>query len=94
MKKILVSGCANCPYLRVYDNGSNQGFNSISHGECAHPSFVIKRDLPSAMVLTVEFLASGSGSDYNNITNVNPQGHPDWCPLPDEFRAYNPITCK
>ena len=90
MKKILVSGCANCPYLRVFNDGSDDGFNSIVRGECTHPSFKIHRDLPVAMMSAGEFLI------YKNedATTVNPQGHPCWCPLPEEIQIYNPTNIK
>ncbi len=39
MKQILVSGCANCPYLTIYSDGADEGIDSIIHGECKHPSF-------------------------------------------------------
>ena len=34
MKKILVSGCANCPYFIAWNDGEGNGFASISSGEC------------------------------------------------------------
>ena len=93
MKKILVSGCANCPYLRVFDDGAGNGYDSIVHGECTHPSFKIRTELPGAMVTPTEFLAYGSGAECNKITNVKPQGTPPWCPLPEEIQIYTPTNC-
>lgn len=38
-KKLIVSGCANCPYLVVWNDGKENGWKSISSEECRHPSF-------------------------------------------------------
>lgn len=41
MKKILVSGCANCPYLTVWNDGDGEKepLDRICSGDCRHPSF-------------------------------------------------------
>lgn len=41
MRKILVSGCANCPYLTVWDDGNEEKepHDRICSGDCRHPSF-------------------------------------------------------
>lgn len=82
MKKILVSGCANCPYLKVYNNGDGK----ISSGECTHPSFYVKADLPIVGMMPREFLG------FNENGSLVPNNMPIWCPLPDEIQIYNPNT--
>lgn len=83
MKKILVSGCANCPYLIVWNDGENNGFESIVRGECRHPSFQIKRDLPPATMDPVVFLDHLYPKGEERIF-LNAGRTPGWCPLPTE----------
>lgn len=92
MKKILVSGCANCPYLRVFDDGEDNGIKSISHGECHHPSFKIHKALPAAMMIRSVFLEFDHTKDDDPVSNVKAYGVPHWCPLPNEPVIYSP-TC-
>jgi hypothetical protein len=57
MKKIAVNGCATCPYLTVYNDGEDNGFDSISHGRCNHPAF--NRELPTPIVAAETFFDYG-----------------------------------
>lgn len=84
MKKILVSGCANCPYLIVWQDGEDKGFESIKHGECRHPSFRIHKDLPAAIMSRAAFLEFDYTKDNEPVSNVKACGTPRWCPLPNE----------
>lgn len=84
MKKILVSGCANCPYLIVWQDGENNGFDSISSGECRHPSFQIRRDLPATRMSRSVFLEDDHTQDDKPIISTKAYGTPRWCPLPNE----------
>ena len=93
MKKILVSGCANCPYLIVWKDGEGKGFESIRRGECRHPSFQFHRELPAAMMSRSEFLEFDHTKDNEPVSSVKAYGAPYWCPLPDEIKVYNPTTC-
>lgn len=93
MKKILVSGCANCPYFIVWDNGEGKGFESIKHGECRHPSFRIHRDLPAAIMGKAAFLEFDVSKDDEPVSNVKASGTPPWCPLPNEG-YYEPLSCN
>lgn len=80
MKKILVSGCANCPYLKIWkdENGN------VSSGECEHPSLWVKADLPPAGVPKRVFYI------INETGRLEPSGYPSWCPLPNETGVYSP----
>ena len=84
MKKILVSGCANCPYFIVWNDGEGKGFESIKHGECRHPSFKIHRDLPAAIMSRADFLEFDYKQADMPVSNVKAHGIPRWCPLPNE----------
>ena len=74
MKKILVSGCANCPYFKVWKDETGK----VSSGECEHPSFYVKADMPTTgMPLRVFYCINETG-------RLSPDGSPYWCPLPNE----------
>ena len=89
MKKILVSGCANCPYLIVRQDGEDKGIESINFGECRHPSFRIHKDLPAAIMGRAAFLEFDYTKDNKPVSNVKADGTPHWCPLPNEYVEYN-----
>lgn len=82
MKKILVSGCINCPYFKVWNDGEGK----ISHGECEHPSFYVKVHIPTIGIPRRIFYC------VNETGRLEPGGIPNWCPLPNEPIAYYP-TC-
>lgn len=94
MKKILVSGCANCPYFIAWNDGEGNGFASISSGECCHPSFQIRKDLPATIMSRSVFLEEDLTKDDNPIIGVKANGIPCWCPLPEEIQIYNPTNIK
>lgn len=81
MKKILVSGCANCPYLNIWNNGEGNGVDSITGGDCSHPSF--SNQLMRPRMTGNVFLHFDPRDDKVCGTKVG--GTPDWCPLPHEI---------
>lgn len=80
MKKILVSGCANCPYLKVWRNENGE----LSSGECNHPSYYVNTELPTVRMGVEFFVVQCISPDGRNVSTANPQKHPHWCPLPNE----------
>ena len=85
-KKIIVSGCANCPYLTVWNDGQGNGYDSICTGTCKHPSFN-KELLTPQMRSTVFFQYSmevvNSDERHGEVVSTKPGNTPDWCPLPN-----------
>jgi hypothetical protein len=85
-KKIIVSGCANCPYLTVWNDGKGNSYDSICSGSCNHPSFN-KELLTPHMCPTVFFQYSietvGSDERQGEVVETKPGVTPTWCPLPD-----------
>lgn len=80
MKKILVSGCVNCPYFKIWkDEGG-----TISSGECKHPSFYVQAGLPGTGIPKRLFYC------INETGRLEPGGSPSWCPLPNEIGVYLP----
>ena len=86
-KKIIVSGCANCPYLTVWNNGEGKGINGIVHGSCNHPSW--NRELLSPVFDSEVFFqyeaenVDGERVDFSDVSRLKPDQTPQWCPLPD-----------
>lgn len=80
MKKILVSGCINCPYLTVYNNGQENGIDSISSGEYKHPSF--HKELLNPIINSTVFIEYTVGEPALAISGKIKT--PDWCPLPND----------
>jgi hypothetical protein len=87
-RKIIVSGCANCPYLTVWNDGEGNGINSISSGDCRHPSFNKEcsppRFPPTVFFQYTEENVDGERLNYSNVFGTKPAGIPDWCPLPND----------
>ena len=87
-KKIIVSGCSNCPYLQVGRNGENDGLKSIVVGTCKHPSF--NRELISPYFHSSIFFqyqsvdTDGNRVDYSDVHSLRASGTPNWCPLPSD----------
>lgn len=80
MKKILVSGCANCPYFEIWKDEED----NISSGECKHPSFYVKADLPITGIPKRLFYC------INETGRLEPGNFPIWCPLPNDIEGYSP----
>ena len=78
MKKIIVSGCCNCPYLTLWNNGEGNGIDSITTGDCSHPSFN-KQLFPPKFNCTVVLYYDTEGK----AKNTNADKTPEWCPLPE-----------
>jgi hypothetical protein len=66
-KIITVSGCANCPFLQVWNDENG----NLLCGTCTHNSFNKELGEPQ---INIEVLTDGNG--YNK-----PTGMPEWCPL-------------
>lgn len=87
MKKIIVSGCSNCPFLIVWNDGEGNGMDSICSGSCTHPS--LNKELPQPRFPSTVFLRYEVESvdderlDASKVFDVRPSGTPDWCPLPE-----------
>ncbi|MCX4301698.1 MAG: hypothetical protein OSJ35_05650 [Alistipes sp.] len=85
MRKILVSGCANCPYLTVWNDGNEEKepHDRICSGDCRHPSFHKELGFPhfnrEVFLPDTEIPTSDT-----KVRLVDPAGTPDWCPLPKE----------
>lgn len=86
MRKINVSGCANCPYMLVnFDNSSLEPIH-ISSGTCTHPSF--NKSLPQMRIgpaNLIEYEYRNQGDDFSGTEETgygNPNETPQWCPLP------------
>lgn len=77
-KKIIVSGCANCPYLIIWNDGLGNGLDSITTGECRHPSF--NKELPGTRMSPI-FI--GYDADGKADGTAIAYASPDWCPLDD-----------
>lgn len=73
MKKLLISGCANCPYLNVWNDGLGNGVESITSGTCNHPSW--HKELPKPKIEAAVLLEQ---KEYKI-------GCPHWCPLPQHM---------
>lgn len=81
MKKILVSGCVNCPYLTIwYDGGED--INYISRGICNHPSFPKSLQPPTIGCNVLLSYNPNTGE----IDGIHPNRTPDWCPLSDDVK--------
>ncbi len=79
-KKIIVSGCSNCPYLIVWNDGEGNGQESITKGECRHPSY--HNELPNPLFDAPVFLHYAISG--HKVTGVKATGRPESCPLPDD----------
>lgn len=70
-KKIIVTGCFNCPFLTVWYNDNSQGLDGISSGSCKHPS--ISKQLEEIIIDADTFLyydqqmagARGARADFH-----------------------------
>jgi len=85
MKKILVSGCINCPFLQVWNDGQGNGIDSITSGQCNHPSF--HKELLKPKMSPNVFISYIPNSDSDIKNEWVDQGKiktPDWCPLPND----------
>ena len=87
MKKIIISGCCNCPYLTVWNDGTSKGKESIVQGSCNHPSFN-KELLTPYFSSTIFFKyqtenTAGERVDFSDVYCLKPNGMPEWCPLPN-----------
>lgn len=78
MKYIKVSGCGNCPYLTVWNDGNGNGVDSICAGTCGHPSF--NNQLGHARMDSNVFFNNRKEEDFKSLIA---DGAPEWCPLPD-----------
>jgi len=81
MKKILVSGCCNCPYLILWNDGEGNGMDSIKSGECRHPSF--NSQLPNPQFLSPVIFKYDSEIFPLQVESVKANATPTWCPLPE-----------
>ena len=85
MKKILVSGCANCPYLIIWNNGdeSKDPIDRICYGECTHSSF--NKELNRPIISREVFLPNVKpfAGPTSELRRMSPSGIPEWCPLPE-----------
>lgn len=85
MRKIAVSGCANCPYLTVHYNNSRLD-NQIVFGSCKHPSF--NNHLPEMRIGPTKFIEYEATTIDDDYSGEEPTGYgspdttPKWCPLP------------
>lgn len=86
MKKIKISGCANCPYLSIYFYNSENGEPHVSYGTCNHPSF--NKSLPGMPLGAANFVAFGCQTIDEDYSGTEPTAYgvpddtPKWCPLP------------
>ena len=69
-KIITVSGCSNCPYLKVWNDGEKK----VS-GSCSHYSW--NKELGEPYMDIKELQREYKGGVMVN----NPVGIPEWCPL-------------
>jgi PHP family Zn ribbon phosphoesterase len=85
-RKIIISGCSNCPYLTVWNNGEEKGIESIVYGSCEHPSFdkeLLKPRFKSTIFFKYEIEDTERNRiDMSNVAETIPDGMPTWCPLP------------
>lgn len=79
-KKIIVSGCANCPYLIVWNDGKENGIDSVSSGECKHPSF--NKLLPGVHMNPSVFISYDTEGKADGTAKA--RSTPTWCPLPND----------
>ena len=79
-KKIIVSGCANCPYLIVWNDGKANCIDSVSSGECKHPSF--NKLLPGVHMHPSVFISYDTEGKADGTANA--RSTPTWCPLPND----------
>ena len=88
MKKILVSGCANCPFvkIRLDKNGRNLSC------ECTHPSFAAVARFYTLTMGADFIVIRGINNAGADVSTMRPNYYPDWCPLPNEIEVYSP-TC-
>ena len=88
-KKIIVSGCSNCPYLTVWNDGEGNGVDSVTSGSCGHQSFN-KELLTPKISATLLFqydheYITGERAEDSKVYAVKPGTTPDWCPLPNDY---------
>ena len=85
-RKIIVSGCSNCPYLTAWNNGEGNGIESIVSGSCGHPSFnnqLLNPHFPSTVFFQYKMEdTDGNRVDFSDVHELKPNGLPKWCPLP------------
>ena len=81
-KKIIVSGCSNCPYLIVWNDGNGNGIDSITRGTCNHPSY--HKELPKPEFFASVFLHyEVDGSE--KVSGLKARDTYSGCPLPDDI---------
>ena len=83
-KKIIVSGCVNCPYLQIWNDGQGNGIDSIKSGQCKHPSF--NKELPGVYMNSTVFISYDLEGKADGKANS-----PDtttWCPLPNDKEEF------
>ena len=87
MRKIIVSGCASCPYFTAWNNGEGNGVDSIVAGSCSHPQFnreLLKPQFGSTVFFKYEVEnTQGERVNFSNVHAVKPNATPAWCPLPE-----------
>ena len=73
-RKIVVTGCFNCPYLEREEHKSNDGGLTMLERRCAHPSHVWPKPyIPDYVVVPGV-----------QIGNQELRYLPHWCPLPSD----------
>lgn len=79
-KKIIVSGCVNCPYLIVWNDGMDNGIDSVTSGECRYLSF--NKLLPGVRMNPSVFISYDAEGKADGTANA--RSTPTWCPLPND----------
>lgn len=79
MKKILVSGCANCPYLTLWNDGKGNGAESLVHGTCKYSGW--SKELPNPSFEVNGRLILAVVKDNEIFSEIDATYTPKWCPL-------------
>jgi len=86
MKKIIVAGCANCPYLQLWNDGTGKGIESLSTAQCKHPVWnreLLHPSFDSDWILIREVKLVDGKAVNGDIQDINATYTPKWCPLPE-----------